>query len=244
MPTSCDSSTGSPSLASSSFALLPAPPSESTASTHSLPQIVPSLWVQLILTKFILYLEESPRCTSSGGEYSDGYILESEDNSFSMDVQGNCTNCQLKVAALEVSCYRGDHSSRDADGFHGNQQDCHDNALFEKIMSSRHSVMTDEALRAIENCPGDMFGPSIRTMCQNPISPLGSFVTVEVVSDTASHHPLEVKLIVQTFECVLWLPLVRCVTEMTSALVLIRGQKNTRESGLATRVRSDNCKRT
>ena len=235
--TSCDSSTGSPSLASSSFAFPPAPPSESTASTRSLPLTIPSLWVQLILTRFILYLEENLGRMPSGGEHSDGYLLESEDNSFSLDVQGNCTNCQFKVAALEISCCHGNPGSRDANGFHGNQHSRLDNTLFEKIMSSRHSVMTDQALRAIEHSPRDMFGPSIRTVCQNPVSPLGSFVSMEIASDIASHHPLEVKLTVQTFECVLWLPLVRCVMEMVSALIPTQRQTSSGEPGLGTKVR-------
>ena len=238
IPASCDSSTGSPSHASSSFVFVPGPPSESTASTRSLSLAIPSLWVQLVLTKFLLYLEESGKHASSdGSEHSDGYILESEDNSFSLDVQGSCTNCQLKVAALEVSCCHGDQGSRDVDGFHGNQQDPCYNTLFEKIMSSKHSVMTDQVLRAIEHCPGDMFGTSVRTICQNPASPFGSFVTMEVALDTASHRPLEVKLTVQTFECVLWLPLVRCVMEMVSALMHVQGQKNSGESRPGTKVR-------
>lgn len=241
VPVSYDSSAGSPSLTSSSFPFL-APPSESTASTRSLPLAIPSLWVQLILTRLTLSLQESNGRTSACDACPEVYILESEDNSFSLDVQGNCTNCQLKVAALEVSHCRGNCSQHGDCGFHGNQEAGHDNSLFDKILSSRHSVMTDQALRAVELFSSDLVGSSIRsTVWQNPVSPFGSFVTMEVAADTASHHPLEVKLFVQTFECVVWLPLVMCVMDTVSALLPVRGQKSGEESGSGTMVWQGEC---
>lgn len=109
----------SPTNATPTITTLPAVSEVSTASSSTLYQGLSSLWVQLIVSRFILHLygrdetaarPNCPRRTQTEGHVSDGdrctpirISLEVESVSTQVDVQEKCTDCILKVSSVDCS---------------------------------------------------------------------------------------------------------------------------------------------
>lgn len=136
------------------------------------------------------------------------YVVEADEISFSLDVQEKIRNFQLKLSSLEgVSCslpLKTPHSPSPS---------------FTKLFSSSSSVVVATVAKEIEKQLGSVNGDqhvlSLPFFAHSPAN-LPSFLLLEVVSPVKedSSHSSKVRLHVQTFEAVVWLPLVAAILDI------------------------------
>ena len=154
------------------------------------------------------------------------FVFESEEISFSLDKQETGVNCRLSVSSFEGSrCVKA--GSRCVKAGSGIQHI--KNRMFNKVFSSRRTVLTPEILHKVETMPGSSFHPVILgswgVSLQSPLSSHSSFVILEVRSHTENHRAMEVKAHIQMFEAVLCLSLMDTVLEVVHGVIEITGDK-------------------
>ena len=127
---------------------------------------------------------------------SDGttYLTEAEEILFSFDKQEKGSSCQLKVSSLEMSFDQT-------------------NLFVTKLFSSRATVASEAAAKNIEACLG-----STHSTRQVVMPPVSKFILLEVMTFSSDHYATDIKLQVQTFEAVVWLPLVSAVVDILSII--------------------------
>lgn len=192
------SSNSSHSLASIPHLSLSRQPSESSASTYSLPS--PSLWIQLTVSRVVVELSPSEQNRPVSRKDFKWYTVEIEDTSLSVDTQGQSTSYQLKIFSLEA------YKEKSTTGSKGETP-------FIKLFSSTRSILRDSVKDMVEV----QWLP--RGAVVVPPSP-ANFLTIDVVTSEESHRPMEIKAITQSFECVLELTALDCVLELVRAAEL------------------------
>ena len=209
-------STAPPSLASSPhLSSYIHAPSDSSISTLSINGSVPSLWLQLTLGKVVMGVVSERQCPQSdGSNLETKFVMESEEISFSFDMQEKGNNCQLKLSSMEA---------------HEESIDTNTNRLFTKLFSSQTSVVIETVAKEIETC----LGSSIETIQEHsfkaPLSPLATFLLLEVMTHSDDHRATDVKLHVQTFGVVLWLPLVTSILDIYNIICKDYDKDTTKE---------------
>ena len=125
-----------------------------------------------------------------------GYVLEAEDTSVSVDIQDKSSSYHFKLFSLEVT------SGQVSTGVQ---------APFTKLFSSSSSVFRESASEVMED-----ISPLSSTISPHT-PPLSNFFTVDVVTHQSAHKSTQVCVRVQSFEAVLWLDFMKCLLEIFSA---------------------------
>ena len=136
------------------------------------------------------------------------YLAEADEISFSLDVQERISSYQLKLSSLEAN---------------SSSSSAHYSSSFTKLFSSSSSVVTATVAKEIESQLGSVNGECNISFPVSPPSPatLPSFLLLEIASPhkyESSSLPTKVKLHVQMFEGVLWLPLVGAILDILEEL--------------------------
>lgn len=180
-----------------SLSIPPPPPhplSDSSASLFSLHSSIPSLWLQLTLGKLLVGVSSVPQSAQDAVVY----VMEGDEVSFSFDLQEKRNSFQFKLSSLEASANHINHTS------------------FTKLFSSQSTVVTTMVAKEIERQFGSLLGSTrhLPVSVLSPLSPLTSFLLLEVITFKDENRSAEIKLQAQTFEVVVWLPLVTSILEI------------------------------
>lgn len=141
------------------------------------------------------------------------YTIEAEELSFTLDHQDRATSYHLKLSSLQANTNDNTSSSND------NRDDggCNGRRIHARLFSSKCPVLTDSMSKLVDLTYGRPVSP--------PFSPptsqrgKGSFIIMEVITHTESHRPTKVKLVVQMFQMVLWMPLFECLVDILGACI-------------------------
>ena len=193
-------------------------PSDSSISTLSINGSVPSLWLQLTLGKVVVGVVSERQCPrSDGSDLGTKFIMESEEISFSFDMQEKGNNCQLKLSSMEA---------------HEESIDTNTNRFFTKLFSSQTSVVIEKVAKEIETCLGSSVENIQEHSFKAPLTPLATFLLLEIMTHSDDHQATEVKLHVQTFGVVLWLPLVTSILDIYNILSRDYDKETKKEVGV------------
>lgn len=131
----------------------------------------------------------------------DFYIIEGDEISLSFDLQEKGNNFQFKLSSLEAT-------------------GCGDHASFIKLFSSHTTVVTATIAKEIEAHFGCILGTSFNSTGGSlSTTTLNSFLLINVTTFNDDSHSMAIKMNVQTFEAVFWLPLVTSVLELIDVIV-------------------------
>ena len=196
----------------------PFPASDSSFSIISSSGSQPSLWLQCTLTKLVVDLsaedESDTKTKKNDSEKKKEFVYESEDISFSLDKQEKRSSCQLKVCTLEGYQKEWPNLTKD-----------NKNWLFEKIFSSRSTILNEKVLQKIEVI-NDRMGSSRSPVLDKPPMSHRNFIVLDIKSHSEVHKSLELSLNVQMFEGVVCVPLTKAVLDILKVILEQTGNQH------------------
>ncbi len=176
----------------------------------------PSLWLQCTLAKLVVdlsvYLKNNDTKTDSDQRKDNEknvFMYESEDISFSLDKKEKHLCCQLKICTLEGYQKSSSMSNDVADK----------NKMFEKIFSSRSTILNEQVLEKIEVINEKTGSSSSSPVLRSAMIPHRNFIVFDISSYSDSHKSIELKLHIQMFECVVCVPLIKAVVDIFDVIL-------------------------